>query len=197
MGFGMRLDLSRLRFLVVEDHAPTRRILCAMLEGFGSQSVAEAEDGEEGLKAFLNHRPDIVITDWDLPLIDGPALTRLLRDETTSPDPFVPVIMLTGRADRRRVNHARAAGVHELLLKPITARALVERVLSVVAAPRPFLRTPTYFGPAPRLGRPVQVAAAPRGQPAAGSNIRESSVPYADDAAAPAIRGRLKRSSGP
>lgn len=143
----MRVEFQRLSFLVVEDGEPVRRLLCAMLQGFGAQEVYEAEDGEAGLQAFAAAKPDIVIADWEMPRLDGLALLRRIRDPERSPAPFTPVIMVTAHAERRRVLQAVEAGVSEYLVKPVSARALYDRVLSVVADPRPFVRAPGYFGP--------------------------------------------------
>lgn len=71
----------------------------------------------------------------------------MIRQPTTSVNPFVPIIMVSGHAERRRVIMARDAGVNEFLVKPISPKALYDRLLAVVAFPRPFIRTKTYFGP--------------------------------------------------
>lgn len=158
----MQVEFQRLRFLVVEDDEPMRRILRAMLEGFGSRDVFEAADGAAGLEAFTAQHPDIVVIDWELPLLDGVEATRRMRDPDKSPNPFVPIIMVTGYAERRRVLAARNAGVNEFLVKPISAQALYERILTIVARPRPFLKTRTYFGPHPRRNAdPVPAEGAP------------------------------------
>jgi two-component system chemotaxis response regulator CheY len=59
----------------------------------------------------------------------------------------VPIVMLTGHSEKKRVIAARDAGVTEFLAKPISAKALYQRVLNIVANPRPFIRTKSYFGP--------------------------------------------------
>lgn len=71
----------------------------------------------------------------------------MIRRPDSSINPFVPIIMLTGHAEKRRVMQARDAGVHEFLCKPISARALYLRLFSVIAHPRPFVKTTSYFGP--------------------------------------------------
>jgi DNA-binding response OmpR family regulator len=91
--------------------------------------------------------PDIVITDWAMPIFDGIELTQMIRQPGASANPFVPIIMLTGHSEKRRVVAARDAGVTEFLVKPLSARALYERIVNVVVNPRPFVRTKTYFGP--------------------------------------------------
>src|SRR6185436_8595600 len=110
----VRIEFSRLRFLVIDDNAHMRRILRTLLHGFGARDVYEAEDGAAGLEAFTH---------------------------------YVPIIMLTGHSEKKRVTAARDAGITEFLAKPISAKGLYERIVNVVASPRPFIKTKTYFGP--------------------------------------------------
>jgi two-component system, chemotaxis family, chemotaxis protein CheY len=144
------VECSRLRFLVVDDNSHMRRIIRALLHGFGVREAYEAEDGAAGLEAFSSFSPDIVITDWAMPIFDGIELTRMIRQPETSANPYVPIIMVTGHAERRKVAEARDAGVTEFLVKPISAKGLYQRIASVVMLPRPFIRTSTYFGPCRR-----------------------------------------------
>ncbi|MGL4634816.1 MAG: response regulator [Beijerinckiaceae bacterium] len=144
------VECSRLRFLIVDDNNHMRRIVRALLHGFGVREAYEAEDGAAGLEAFTSYSPDIVITDWAMPIFDGLELTRMIRQPETSPNPYVPIIMVTGHAERRRITEARDAGVTEFLVKPISAKALYQRIVSVVMVPRPFIKTSTYFGPCRR-----------------------------------------------
>jgi two-component system, chemotaxis family, chemotaxis protein CheY len=143
----VRIDFNRLRFLVVDDNAHMRRILRTLLHGFGARDVYEAEDGNVGLEAFAQHSPDIVLTDWVMPGLDGLEMVRAMRQPDTSVNPYVPIIMLSGHSEKKRVIQARDAGVTEFMAKPISAKSLYQRVLNVVANPRPFIKTTTYFGP--------------------------------------------------
>jgi two-component system, chemotaxis family, chemotaxis protein CheY len=142
-----RINFNRLRFLVVDDNAHMRRILRTLLHGFGARDVYEAEDGAAGLEAFTHYLPDIVIADWVMPIFDGLELTQMIRQPGANSNPFAPIIMLSGHSEKKRVVSARDAGVTEFLTKPISAKALYERIVTVVVHPRPFIRTKTYFGP--------------------------------------------------
>lgn len=143
----IRVDFNKLRFLVVDDNTHMRRILRTLLHGFGAREVYEAEDGAAGLEAFTTYLPDIVITDWAMPIFDGLELTSMIRKPGTNANPYAPIIMLTGHSERSRVLRARDAGVTEFLCKPISAKALYQRILNVVINPRPFVQTRDYFGP--------------------------------------------------
>jgi CheY-like chemotaxis protein len=143
----IRIDFNRLRFLVIDDNAHMRRILRTLLHGFGAREVYEAEDGAAGLEAFTHYAPDIVLADWAMPIFDGLELAQMIRQPGANANPFVPIIMLTGHSERERVMAARDAGITEFMAKPISAKALYQRIVNVVANPRPFIRTKTYFGP--------------------------------------------------
>ncbi len=143
----LRIDFKSLRFLVVDDNAHMRRILRTLLHGFGAREVYEAEDGAAGLEAFNHFVPDIVITDWAMPIFDGLELTQMIRQHGANANPYVPIIMMTGHSEKRRVTAARDAGITEFLAKPVSAKGLYERIVNVIVNPRPFIRTKTYFGP--------------------------------------------------
>jgi CheY-like chemotaxis protein len=143
----VRINFNRLRFLVIDDNAHMRRIMRSLLHGFGTREVYEAEDGAAGLEAFTQYSPDIVITDWVMPIFDGLELVQMIRQPGANANPYVPIIMLTGHSEKHRVVRARDAGITEFLAKPISATALYERILNLIANPHPFIRTKTYFGP--------------------------------------------------
>lgn len=143
----VRINFTKLRFLIVDDNAHMRRILRTLLHSFGSRDVYEAEDGAAGLETFTHYLPDMVITDWAMPIFDGLELTQMIRQPGANANPFVPIIMLTGHSEKHRVVAARDAGVTEFLVKPISATALYERILNLIAHPRRFIKTKSYFGP--------------------------------------------------
>jgi two-component system, chemotaxis family, chemotaxis protein CheY len=142
-----RIDFNKLRFLVVDDNGHMRRIIRTLLQGFGAREVHEAADGADGLDAFNKFTPDIVIVDWAMPIFDGLEFARMIRQPDSNASPFTPIIMLTGHSKRRRVMAARDAGVTEFMVKPISAKALHQRIFTIVFYPRRFIRTKAYFGP--------------------------------------------------
>ena len=148
----LRIDFNSLRFLVVDDNAHMRRILRTLLHGFGAREVYEAEDGASGLDAFNHFVPDIIITDWAMPIFTGLELTQMIRQPDGNANPYVPIIMMTGHSEKRRVTAARDAGVTEFLATPVSAKGLYERIVNVILNPRPFIKTKTYFGPDRRRG---------------------------------------------
>ena len=78
---------------------------------------------------------------------DGLEFVKFLRNDEKSPNPYVPIIMLTGHGDRDRVCEARDAGINMFMAKPVSAKALYERLVWMINHPLPFIRTAEYFGP--------------------------------------------------
>ena len=144
---GVAVDFSHLRFLIVDDNPFARRMVRGLLNALGGHHIVEAEDSASGFAAIGQSKPDIVLIDWELPNLGGLELTRRIRNQSPQANPFLPIIMITGHAEKKRVLAARDAGVNEFIVKPITAKALHSRVLSAVAKPRPFIRTAQYSGP--------------------------------------------------
>ncbi len=142
-----RIDFNKLRFLIADDNQHMRRILRTLLHSFGAREVYEAEDGASALELYSHTAPDILIIDWAMPIFDGLELTQMIRQPDSVGNPYVPILLLSAHSEKRRVTMARDAGVTEFLAKPISANGLYQRLLSVIANPRPFIKTKTYFGP--------------------------------------------------
>jgi two-component system chemotaxis response regulator CheY len=141
----VRFDLIRL--LLVDDNHHMRTLLAEILRAIGARHIHEASNGAEALQLIRSHPIDIVMTDLAMQPLDGIDFVRLLRNSPDSPNPMVPVIMITGHSTQGRVFEARDVGVNEFLSKPITARGVIERIRQVVENPRSFVRTNDYFGP--------------------------------------------------
>lgn len=141
----MRFDL--LKILLVEDNQHMRILLIEMLRAIGVRHIHEASDGAEALATMRSTYIDVVLTDLTMSGLDGVEFVHLLRRSPDSPNPFCPIVMITGHSTERRVREARDAGVNEFLAKPITARGLVHRLTLLIENPRPFIRAGDYFGP--------------------------------------------------
>lgn len=142
--------LAQIEALIVDDDPAVRKVVKAILASMGVRAVHEAVDGAAGLDVVRNAAPDIVILDWEMPQLQGPEFMRMLRAPDTFPYPAVPVIMLTAHGEYSKVKEAIAVGVNEFLLKPVSSKALLDRLISVLFNPRPIIRKPNYYGPEPR-----------------------------------------------
>ena len=138
------------KVLVVDDEHYMRKLIRTILKSIGVRSIYEAADGPAGLEAIRTVAPDIVILDWEIPGLDGPTFARMVRSPETFPFPAVPIIVLTGNGERSRVVEAISIGVNEFLLKPVSSKALQDRMVSVLTNPRPLVQSGSYYGPEPR-----------------------------------------------
>lgn len=143
----MRVAFERLSIIVAEDDPFWRRLVEAWLEAFGARGVRAFADGAAAWEAFRAAPADLVVTDREMPVLDGLGLARRLRDRTRSPAPMVPIVMLSSHGEKRRVVQALRTGINGYLVKPTTPRAFYEHLLGVLADTRPFVATPSYFGP--------------------------------------------------
>ncbi len=142
-----RYDFRKLRILVIDDCKFMRKVMDRMLRVLGVEHVGFAKDGYDGLHECYNFKPDIVISDWEMSPMDGEEFVEKLRNDETSPDPLIPVIMLTAYTEKRRVLAARDFGVTEFVAKPVSARVLYSRLVSVIENPRSYVRSNNFFGP--------------------------------------------------
>ena len=145
---GYRFD--RLRILVVDDNVHMRRLVTTILQAFGVQQIYESSSGESGWEQLREHNPDILIIDWVMTGMSGIDLVRMVRANPQTPNPFVPVIMLTGHTSLEHVQQARDAGVNEFIAKPVSVKTMMSRLSAVIEHPRPYVRTNGYFGPCRR-----------------------------------------------
>lgn len=136
--------------LIVDDNQYMRKVVRNILVSLGVKSIHEAGDGIAGLEAIRMFAPDIVVLDWEMPLLNGAELVRIVRSPGVFPVPDVPIIMLTGHGERWRVVEASRLGVNEFLKKPVSGKALLERMVAILANPRPMVRLGDYYGPEPR-----------------------------------------------
>lgn len=141
---------ERLKILVVDDNAHMRKLVVTILQAFGAVHIQEASSGEAAWDACREHGPDIIILDWMMEGMSGIEFTRMVRSHPASPNPFVPLIMLTGHTSLEHVQQARDAGVNEFIAKPVSAKTIMARMASVIEHPRPYVRTSVYFGPCRR-----------------------------------------------
>jgi CheY-like chemotaxis protein len=153
--------IQSLTVLVVDDNQYMRKVVRNLLVNCGVKDVFEAADGIAALDAIRTIVPDVVILDWEMPLLSGAELVRIVRSPGVFPTPDVPIIMLSAHGERWRVVEAMRLGVNEYLVKPVSAKALYDRLVSILAEPRAVVQVGDYYGPEPRrlLLEPEQAAA--------------------------------------
>ncbi len=117
--------MSRKRILVVEDQEDNRRILRDLLTTAG-YDIVEATNGRDALAAAAEHRPDLILMDIQLPVLDGYETTRRLKSDPTLK--AIPVIVITSYALSGDETKARAAGCDDYVTKPYSPRQVLAKV---------------------------------------------------------------------
>jgi two-component system chemotaxis response regulator CheY len=119
-----------LDILVVEDDPVTRRMVCGLLQRLGIQKVREAEDGKSALEEIDKQKPQMVITDWGMPKLNGLQLLQIIRKHNALK--HVPVLMVTGRSEKEYVLTAAQEGVSSYIVKPFDAATLEAKILKML-----------------------------------------------------------------
>ena len=140
-------SLQSLKVLLIDDNQHMRAITSAVLQSAGVREVREASDGAAALEILREQSVELAIVDFNMFPLDGVEFTRLVRNSPDTANPYLPIIMMTGHSEKSRVFEARDAGVTEFVVKPITAKAILDRIQAVIFHPRPFVKTDGYFGP--------------------------------------------------
>jgi two-component system chemotaxis response regulator CheY len=141
------MGIDQLNVLVIDDNAYMRTLLAGVLRAIGVSAVFDASSIDAAYRELTLHPIDLIFVDWEMPPDNGLDFVIKVRTAEDSPNPYVPIIMLTGHADKEHVMAARDAGVHEFLAKPVSPRNVYGRLISVLNSSRSFVRVGEYFGP--------------------------------------------------
>ena len=140
-------NLEQLKILIVDDNMHMRSMIRSILYALGVRDVETATDGESAFHQLHYFAADIILCDWNMEPMNGLDFVKLVRTDTDTPNPYVPIIMLTGYSELERVIEARDCGVHEFLAKPVSADKLYNRIKAVIENERIFVKAGGYFGP--------------------------------------------------
>jgi two-component system, chemotaxis family, chemotaxis protein CheY len=142
--------IENLGILIVDESLYMRKLTRMMLMNIGAKTIFEASDGVAALDTIRSANPDVAFIDWDLPVLSGPQVIKIVRSPDVFPKPHLPIVMLTANANRANVAEAMRLGVNEFLLKPTSPQALRDRLLSIVVKPRPMVQVGKLYVPEPR-----------------------------------------------
>jgi len=127
--------IQQLRVLVVDDNPFMRNLVRSMLANIGVRKIFEAGDGIAGLEMIRSLMPDVVILDWEMPLLNGPEMVRIVRSPGAFPMPDIPIIMLTEvnrvmdiEVDGRLLNGYFGTAPAAFLEKPVSPDRLLEEL---------------------------------------------------------------------
>lgn len=139
--------LAQIRVLIADGDRRIALIIHEVLSSIGFRLLHIARDGSHALQILASEDIHMVITDWQMSPMDGMTLVQYLRRSPDSPNRFIPIIMLTGNADKTHVETARDSGVTEFVVKPFSAKTLFNRVQALIEEPRSFILCKAFIGP--------------------------------------------------
>ena len=117
------------KFLVVDDFSTMRRIVRNLLKELGYSKVEEAEDGAMALSKLKNEHFDFVISDWNMPVMNGLDMLKSIRADAALAK--LPVLMVTAEAKKENIIAAAQAGANGYVVKPFTAATLDEKLAKI------------------------------------------------------------------
>lgn len=124
------MGYSDLKVLVIDDDPTTRRIITRLVKQIGFKEFNEAEDGHQAFEMLQETDYDLILSDWDMPIMNGIELLKKVRaDENLSEKPF---IMITANDNRDHILHAVREKVSQYIVKPFTAPALKAKIGKVM-----------------------------------------------------------------
>ena len=118
---------KNMKILVVDDFSTMRRIIKNLLKGLGFANIQEADDGNTALPMLQQGDFDFVVTDWNMPGMQGIDLLRAIRADSNLK--HIPVLMVTAEAKKEQIITAAQAGVNGYVIKPFTAATLKEKLI--------------------------------------------------------------------
>jgi CheY-like chemotaxis protein len=139
-------NLTKLNVLILENNKLIRQLMSNVFHEFGVRKGLKTGNPDHAFEMFSSNNADIIISDWS-PELDGIEFLKRIRSAPESPDPFVPIIICTGNTEKQHVLTARDAGMTEFLVKPVSAKTIYSRIVSVIEKHRQFIRNDSYFGP--------------------------------------------------
>lgn len=143
----MKIEANRIRVLLIEDHGPTAAMLTAMLAGLGFSKVSHAGNVSRAIEMLRESAYDLILCDFQLGIVNGLMLVRMIRRPDGIAQANIPIIMITAHADPERVAEAQGAGVNDFLVKPVVPEKLQRCLMQALEHPRPFVKSKTYVGP--------------------------------------------------
>lgn len=147
MNGSARINLSSANVLVVDDNPQAVELLCGVLDGFGMRRFRRAVGVDEAKEACADSVFDLILTDAQMPGVDGYEFIRWLRRSTDEQARLTPAIIITAHTRRSQVAKARDCGANFIIAKPITPKIILERIIWVAQSTRLFIETETYIGP--------------------------------------------------
>jgi len=141
------VNLHDLMILIADPNSYLRRVIHGILRGFGANKVLEVENSLGLFQSLSSQKVDILLCDTRLPPHGGLKLTRSIRRNADNENRTVPILLMSSDTSETTIKNARDAGANMVIAKPMSPNSLYDRLGWIAFNSRPFVDTPTYFGP--------------------------------------------------
>ena len=125
-----RASIAAKRFLVVDDFSTMRRIVSSLIRELGTESITEAEDGVEALSKLSKGVFDFIISDWNMPRMNGLELLQAVRADASLSK--IPFLLITAEARKENIVDAVKAGADGYIVKPFSASVLGDKITNIL-----------------------------------------------------------------
>lgn len=139
--------LENFKVILADSDQKLMNVLKHMMENIGFRHIHATQTGKAALDLVKQEAVDFVITDWQLKDMHSSTMLQHVRRNSATPNLTLPIIMLTGRAEKSDVEAARDMGINEYVVKPFSAQTIFKRLERIVEFPRYFVLTSEYIGP--------------------------------------------------
>ncbi len=150
-------SLKNFTILLVDDYEFMRNIITSMLRALGIGNILVCSSGKEAINLLTITEAsqrnaavkgiDLIIADWLMPDGSGQDLIKWVRNHKSDKIHFTPIMMISAYASKKTIIAARDFGANESMVKPVSGKKLSKHILSIIDNPRPFVKTPDFFGP--------------------------------------------------
>lgn len=141
------VNLHDLIILVADPNSYLRRVIHGILRGFGANKILEVENSLGLFQSLSSQKIDILLCDTQLAPHGGLKLTRSIRRNTENENRTLPILLMSSDTSETTIKNARDAGANMVIAKPMSPNSLYDRLGWIAFNSRPFVDTPTYFGP--------------------------------------------------
>lgn len=148
--------VKRLVVLIADGRPFSRALLRSMLLHLEVKKIHEVGDGAAALEAVCTVRPDVMIVDWDLPVLNVQALFKMVRTSRVIPNPDLPIIVISSTGQSTDVHEAIKLGAQQFMVRPISPKMLQQRLLRIVTDARRLARAQRNGAQAARPFREAQ-----------------------------------------
>lgn len=117
---------TNMKILVVDDFSTMRKIIKNILKKLGFENITEAEDGVNALEKLKSQEIDFIVSDWNMPNMNGLELLKNIRGDDSLKE--IPVLMVTAEAQKENIVEAVKEGVNNYVIKPFTPETMKEKI---------------------------------------------------------------------